>query len=67
MHKPIIFPVSRSGLHFHAKRGGYNAHWYDLRHPFQRYSDGTLRCVEFVLQVGRGLRLLFTGKMRYER
>ena len=55
--------VTRKGIHFNNEEGGYNAHWYDLRHPLQRYSRGDYRFVEFFKQIGRGLRLIFTGKM----
>lgn len=59
---PYIY-VTRVGLHFANDAGGHNAHWYDLQHPLERYSAGDRRCVFFVKQVLRGLRLVFTGRM----
>lgn len=55
--------VTGLGIHFNNEAGGYNAHWYDLRHPFERYSRSDLRWVTFFKQCGRGLRLVLTNKM----
>lgn len=55
--------VTKVGIHFNNDEGGYNAHWYDLRHPLRRYSRSDYRFVAFFKQIGRGLRLVFTGRM----
>ena len=54
----------RWGLHFENEAGGQNAHWYDLRHPLESYANGDPRWVFFFKQVGRGLRLVITNRMR---
>jgi len=57
--------VTKKGIHFNNDAGGHNAHWHDLRHPLQRDWVGDYRWVFFFKQVGRGLRLVFTGKWEH--
>ena len=59
--------VTGRGLHFSNDAGTFSAHWYDLRHALERYSDGERRYLTFIKQIKRGLRLIFTGKMRIGR
>jgi hypothetical protein len=56
------FWMGLSGLGFGNKHGGYNAHYYDLRHPSERYSIGDLRFVHFWKQLWRGLCMFITGR-----
>lgn len=55
-----------SGILFSNDVGGCNAHWYDLRHPWERYSRGDYRWVFFFKQIWRGLHLCFTNRMAWE-
>ena len=54
--------IHSTGILFCNDEGGFNAHWYDLRHPWQRYSRGDYRWVFFFKQVARGIRVVFTGR-----
>ncbi|KKL46788.1 hypothetical protein LCGC14_2342060 [marine sediment metagenome] len=48
--------IGKTGLGASGPSCGYNAHWYDLRHPWERYSIGEFRFVFFWKQLWRGLR-----------
>lgn len=55
------FWIGWSGLGFCGSDRGYNAHFYDLRHPWERYSHDDYRWVFFFKQIARGLREFVRG------
>ena len=47
--------IGRNGLGFGGRNVMFNAHWYDLRHPRERYSIGMSRFAFFWASLCRGL------------
>lgn len=47
--------IGVGGLGFGSGLVTYNSHWYDLRHPRQRYSGGPTRFAFFWNHLWRGL------------
>lgn len=54
--------IGRNGMGLGSKRYGIqNSHWYDLRHPWQRYLTGETRFAAFWSQLRRGLGSFVKG------
>ena len=51
--------IGKAGLGFGGAHYGYNAHWHDLRHPWERYLRGEFRFAMFWKQLWRGLSAFF--------
>jgi hypothetical protein len=54
--------IGKSGMGFGNEYVGFNAHWYDLFRPLERYSAGDTRFVFFWKQLYRGLRAIVNPK-----
>jgi hypothetical protein len=58
--------IGTTGMGFGNGLVGYNAHWHDLRRPWQRYSGGPTRFVFFWQQLWRGLRAFVDTRRGYD-